>query len=147
MLAVLSCPVFTSCYDDSALNERLDKVENDVNQIKSDLAALKAAVENNLSVVDYNQIEGGYELLMSDGSKINIYNGADGKDGANGNDGANGADGKDGAQGPQGPAGADGKDGQDGKDGAQGPQGEQGPQGPAGADGKDGKDGKDGQDG
>ena len=81
ILAAVACPVFTSCYDDSALNERLDKVENDVNQIKSDLAALKAAVENNLSVVDYVQIEGGYELTMSDGSKINIYNGADGAKG------------------------------------------------------------------
>ena len=81
ILAALACPVFTSCYDDSALNERLDKVEQDVTQIKSDLAALKDAVDNNLSVVDYNQVEGGYELIMSDGSKINIYNGADGAKG------------------------------------------------------------------
>ena len=123
MVALLACPVFTSCYDDSALNERLDKVENDVTQIKSDLAALQAAVEKKLTVVDYNQIDGGYELLMSDGSKITIYNGADGQDGKDGKDGAQGPQGE---QGPQGPAGADGKDGQDGKDGA---------------DGKDGKDG------
>lgn len=102
ILAAVACPVFTSCYDDSALNERLDKVENDVNQIKSDLAALKAAVENNLSVVDYVQIEGGYELTMSDGSKINIYNGADGAKGDKGDKGETGA------QGPQGDKGEPG---------------------------------------
>ena len=72
ILAALACPVFTSCYDDSALNERLDNVEKDVNQIKSDLEALKNAAQNGLTVLDYNQIEGGYELIMSDGSKIKI---------------------------------------------------------------------------
>ena len=30
ILAALACPVFTSCYDDSALNERIDKVEGDI---------------------------------------------------------------------------------------------------------------------
>ncbi len=50
-------------------------------QIKSGLDALKAAVEQKLTVEDYNQIDGGYELLMSDGSKIYIYNGADGAKG------------------------------------------------------------------
>ena len=45
-------------------------------QIKSGLDALKAAVEQKLTVEDYNQIDGGYELLMSDGSKIYIYHGA-----------------------------------------------------------------------
>ena len=79
ILAAVACPVFTSCYDDSALNERLEQVEEDVNQIKSDLEALKNAVQTGLTVVDYNQIEGGYELLMSDGTKLYIYNGEDGE--------------------------------------------------------------------
>ena len=81
ILAAVACPVFTSCYDDTALNERLENVENDVEQIKSDLEALKNAEMNDLTVVDYNQIEGGYELVMSDCSKINIYNGAKGDPG------------------------------------------------------------------
>ena len=123
LIALLACPVFTSCYDDSALNERLDKVEQDVTQIKSDLAALKDAVDNNLSVVDYNQVEGGYELIMSDGSKINIYNGADGAKGDKGDKGDTGAQGP---QGPQGPAGADGTDGQNGTDGVDGKDGQDG---------------------
>ena len=126
MLAVLSCPVFTSCYDDSALNERLDQVQNDVNQLKSDLAALKAAVEKKLTVVDYNQIDGGYELLLSDGSKINIYNGADGQDGKDGQDGAPGQNGQDGAPGQNGQDGAPGQNGQDGQDGKDGADGKDG---------------------
>ena len=74
-------------------------------QIKSGLDALKAAVEQKLTVEDYNQIDGGYELLMSDGSKIYIYNGADG---AKGDKGDQGEKGDTGAQGPQGEKGEDG---------------------------------------
>ena len=132
LIALLACPVFTSCYDDSALNERLDKVEQDLTQIKSDLAALKDAVDNNLSVVDYNQVEGGYELIMSDGSKINIYNGADGAKGDKGDKGDTGA------QGPQ------GEKGDKGDTGAQGPQGEKGDKGDTGAQGPQGEKGEDG---
>ena len=141
ILAAVACPVFTSCYDDSALNERLEQVEEDVNQIKSDLGALKNAVQIGLTVVDYNQIEGGYELLMSDGSKINIYNGADGAKGDKGDKGETGPQGPQGETGPQGPQGETGPQGPQGETGPQGPQGETGPQGPAGQDGKDGKDG------
>lgn len=83
----MATPLFTSCYDDSALNEKLEDIQTEVDKLKSDLAALQAAVDNNLSVVDYKQIEGGYELTMSDGSTITILNG---KDGAAGKDGKNG---------------------------------------------------------
>ena len=149
--------VFAGCTKDLEL--RVDQLEQDVEQLQSGLDALKKAVEENLSVVDYNQIDGGYELIMSDGSKLYIYNGADGangkdgKDGANGKDGKDGVDGKDGAtgpqgpQGPQGPAGADGKDGEDGVDGKDGEDGVDGKDGKDGVDGKDGKDGVDGKDG
>ena len=94
LIALLACPVFTSCYDDSALNERLDLVEKDVQDLKSDLAALKDAVEKNVSVTKYEAIAGGYELLMSDGSTITLLNGKDGKDGQDGKPGADGKDGK-----------------------------------------------------
>ena len=85
----MATPLFTSCYDDSALNEKLEDIQTEVDKLKSDLAALQAAVDNNLSVVDYKQIEGGYELTMSDGSTITILNG---KDGAAGKDGKDGKD-------------------------------------------------------
>ena len=132
------------------LEQRVDQLENDVEQIKSGLEALKAAVENKLTVEDYNQIDGGYELLMSDGTKLYIYNGADGAKGDKGDKGDTGAQGPQGekgdkgdtgAQGPageQGPAGPQGPQGEKGETGAQGPQGETGPQGPQGEKGEDG---------
>ena len=86
----MAMPLFTSCYDDSALNEKLEDIQAEVDELKSDLAALQAAVDNNLSVVDYKQIEGGYELTMSDGSTITILNGKDGAAGKDGKDGKNG---------------------------------------------------------
>ena len=135
------------------LEQRVDQLENDVEQIKSGLEALKAAVENKLTVEDYNQIDGGYELLMSDGTKLYIYNGADGAKGDKGDKGDTGAQGpqgekgETGAQGPQGPAGEQGPtgpqgpQGEKGETGAQGPQGETGPQGPQGPQGEKGEDG------
>ena len=113
--------MFVGCTQE--LEQRVDQLEKDVTELQSGLDALKAAVENNLSVVDYNQIEGGYELLMSDGTKLYIYNG---KDGANGNDGADGNDGAPGKDGQDGAPGAPGKDGQDGAPGAPGKDGEDG---------------------
>ena len=98
----MATPLFTSCYDDSALNEKLEDIQTEVDKLKSDLAALQAAVDNNLSVVDYKQIEGGYELTMSDGSTITILNGKDGAAGAAGQNGANGTNGKDGKDGEKG---------------------------------------------
>ena len=98
----MAMPLFTSCYDDSALNEKLEDIQAEVDELKSDLAALQAAVDNNLSVVDYKQIEGGYELTMSDGSTITILNGKDGAAGAAGQNGANGTNGKDGKDGEKG---------------------------------------------
>ena len=82
VLVAMAAPMFTSCYDDSALNEKLEAVQNEVDQIKtdltqlkSDLAALKAAVDANLSVSQLNQLPDGYELVFSDGTKAVIKNG------------------------------------------------------------------------
>ena len=107
----MATPLFTSCYDDSALNEKLEDIQTEVDKLKSDLAALQAAVDNNLSVVDYKQIEGGYELTMSDGSTITILNGKDGAAGAAGQNGANGTNGKDGKDGEKGEKGDKGDKG------------------------------------
>ena len=119
--------LFAGCTKE--LEQRVDQLETDVEQLQSGLDALKKAVEGKLTVEDYKQIEGGYELLMSDGTKLYLYNGEDGKDGA---DGAKGDKGDTGAQGDK------GDKGDKGDTGATGPQGPEGPQGPAGADGKDG---------
>jgi hypothetical protein len=114
------------------LESRVDQLEQDVTELQSGLDALKAAVEKKLTVVDYVQIEGGYELLMSDGTKLYIYNGADGAKGDKGDKGETGA------QGPQ------GEKGDKGETGAQGPQGEKGDKGETGAQGPKGDKGEPG---
>ena len=129
------------------LEQRVDQLENDVEQIKSGLEALKAAVENKLTVEDYNQIEGGYELLMSDGTKLYIYNGADGAKGDKGDKGDTGAQGPQGEKGDKGDTGAQGPAGEQGPAGPQGPQGETGAQGPAGEQGPAGPQGPQGEKG
>ncbi len=115
--------LFASCsdeYDDSALNGRVDNLENRVarleelcRQMNTNISALQTivtALQNNdcvtgVAPVVQNGKEIGYTITFSKSSPITIYHGQDGKDGADGADGANGSDGKDGLNG------ADGKDG------------------------------------
>ena len=127
----MAMPLFTSCYDDSALNEKLEDIQTEVDKLKSDLAALQAAVDNNLSVVDYKQIEGGYELTMSDGSTITILNGKDGAAGADGKDGNDGEKGEKGDKGEPGTPGTPGEKGDKGEPGKPGEPGEKGDKGDA----------------
>ena len=127
----MAMPLFTSCYDDSALNEKLEDIQAEVDELKSDLAALQAAVDNNLSVVDYKQIEGGYELTMSDGSTITILNGKDGAAGADGKDGNDGEKGEKGDKGEPGTPGTPGEKGDKGEPGKPGEPGEKGDKGDA----------------
>ena len=147
ILAALSCPVFTSCYDDTALNEAINDVKQEVEAIKGSLAALENAAKAGLTIEEYKSIEGGYELTFSNGEKINIYNGAKGEQGEKGDKGDKGDTGATGPQGPVGETGATGATGpqgpagETGATGPQGPQGETGPQGPQGENGEDGKDG------
>jgi len=116
--------LFAGCTKE--LEQRVDQLETDVEQLQSGLDALKKAVEEKLTVEDYKQIEGGYELLMSDGSKLYLYNGADGADGEKGDKGDTGAQGDKGDKGDKGDT------------GATGPQGPEGPQGPQGEKGENG---------
>jgi len=151
----------------AAFEELYKSVEKLTNSANSEITSLKGlidALSNRLSVVSYKELEdkSGYELTMSDGSKITLKHGAKGAAGKDGKDGAEGEAGIDGitpeisvklhtdgllywtlngeflldANGNMIPAqGKDGKAGKDGKDGADGAQG---------TPGKDGKDGKDG---
>ena len=151
----------------AAFEELYKSVEKLTNSANSEITSLKGlidALSNRLSVVSYKELEdkSGYELTMSDGSKITLKHGAKGAAGKDGKDGAEGEAGIDGitpeisvklhtdgllywtlngeflldADGNMIPAqGKDGKAGKDGKDGADGAQG---------TPGKDGKDGKDG---
>lgn len=116
--------LFAGCTKE--LEQRVDQLETDVEQLQSGLDALKKAVDEKLTVEDYKQIDGGYELLMSDGTKLYLYNGADGAKGDKGDTGA------------QGEKGDKGDKGDTGATGPQGPEGPQGPQGPQGEKGEDG---------
>ena len=51
ILAALACPVFTSCYDDSALNERIDKVEGDIADLDQRLKDLETRLNNELQAL------------------------------------------------------------------------------------------------
>lgn len=144
ILLAMATPMFTSCYDDSALNEQIEELQKEVDQIKSDLAALKAAAENGLSVLEVNEIEGGYELVMSDGSKITLRNGADGEKGEKGDKGDTGSAGAKGEKGDKGDTGAQGEKGDKGDTGAQGEKGDKGDTGAQGEKGDKGDPGEDG---
>ena len=96
ILAALACPVFTSCYDDSALNERLDKVEGDIadldqrlkdleTRLNSELQALQTLLEGKIAALQGQvdglvtvkscnaKTDGTYEITLSDGSKFTVY--------------------------------------------------------------------------
>ena len=158
---VLSC-LACSKYDDSALNERLAKLEQRVGAIEEkvkvaneDIKTLKSLVSASTqgkTITEVKKTDEGYDLIFSDKQVISIKHGRNGVDGHSpkisvAQDGGvyywqlDGqwlldAQGKkvraDGTTGPQGPQGPQGVPG---KDGAVGPQGPQGPQGPKGQDG------------
>ena len=158
---VLSC-LACSKYDDSALNERLAKLEQRVGAIEEKvkvanediktLRSLVSASTQGKTITEVKKTDEGYDLIFSDKQVISIKHGRNGVDGHSpkisvAQDGGvyywqlDGqwlldAQGKkvraDGTTGPQGPQGPQGVPG---KDGAVGPQGPQGPQGPKGQDG------------
>lgn len=155
-LSCLAC----SKYDDSALNERLAKLEQRVGAIEEkvrvaneDIKTLKSLVSASTqgkTITEVKKTDEGYDLIFSDKQVISIKMGRNGADGHSpkisvAQDGGvyywqlDGqwlldAQGKkvraDGTTGPQGPQGPQGAPG---KDGAVGPQGPQGPKGQDGA--------------
>ena len=64
----------------------------------SSIKGLVDALTNKVSVVSYKELadKSGYELTMSNGTKITLKHGAKGADGKDGKDGADGKDGVDG---------------------------------------------------
>lgn len=116
-------------YDDSVLDDRLNDLEQEVeelrdfcNQLNSNIASLQTLV-NAMQSGDYitaitpiisgsNEI--GYIISFAKAKPITIYHGQDGADGKDGADGENGKDGTPGKDGADGEDGADGKDGVDG---------------------------------
>ena len=155
-LSCLAC----SKYDDSALNERLAKLEQRVGAIEEkvkvaneDIKTLKSLVSASTqgkTITEVKKTDEGYDLIFSDKQVISIKHGRNGADGhspkisvAQDNgvyywqlDGQwllDAQNKKVRVSGETGPVGPQGPQGVPGKDGAVGPQGPQGPKGQDGA--------------
>ena len=113
-------------YDDSALKQRLEVLEN-----KPELNTSQFATKEELR-----------NISLTPGPK-----GDKGETGERGPQGDTGPRGADGLQGPIGPQGLQGERGQDGQRGEQGPIGQTGPAGPQGPIGLTGPKGENGRDG
>ena len=172
-LSCLAC----SKYDDSALNERLAKLEQRVGAIEEkvrvaneDIKTLKSLVSASTqgkTITEVKKTDEGYDLIFSDKQVISIKMGRNGADGHSpkisvAQDGGvyywqldeqwlRDAQGQkvrvSGETGPVGPQGPQGPQGPKGQDGAVGPQGPQGAPGKDGAVGPQGPQGPKGQDG
>lgn len=72
-----------SCYDDTAVVERLDNLEAKVTELTTQVnsvATLVAALESNNYITAVKEVAGGYEIEFTNGETITIK---DGKNGAN----------------------------------------------------------------
>lgn len=172
-LSCLAC----SKYDDSALYDRIAKLEQRVGAIEEkvrvaneDIKTLKslvAASTQGKTITEVKKTDEGYDLIFSDKQVISIKMGRNGADGHSpkisvAQDGGvyywqldgqwlRDAQGQkvrvSGETGPVGPQGPQGPQGPKGQDGAVGPQGPQGAPGKDGAVGPQGPQGPKGQDG
>ena len=169
-LSCLAC----SKYDDSALNERLAKLEQRVGAIEEKvkvanediktLRSLVSASTQGKTITEVKKTDEGYDLIFSDKQVISIKHGRNGVDGHSpkisvAQDGGVYYWQLDGqwlldtqrqkvrVSGETGPVGPQGPQGAPGKDGAVGPQGSQGIPGKDGAVGPQGPQGPKGQDG
>ena len=96
IVAALACPVFTSCYDDSMLVERIEGVEGEVEDLKTRVQALEEKLNDELSalqtlleskikslqedvdaLVSVSKVEkqndGSHKVTLSDGSSFVVY--------------------------------------------------------------------------
>ena len=83
--------IFAGCVDLDDIYRRLDQQEKELATIKT----LVDAINKKVSVVSYTELsdKSGYELTMSDGSKIVVKHGTQGAKGDKGDKGDNGKDG------------------------------------------------------
>lgn len=140
VLSLALCLGACSKYDDTEIRKRADRLEQQISVVENNINSLRTLLEAQksnayiTSIIAFTEGNGGYDITLSNGKSIKVYNGANGKDGKNGENGRDGIDGKNGKDGKNGENGRDGRDGIDGRNGENG------------RDGRDGVDGKNGKD-
>ena len=89
-ILMITSILFVGCTDLDDVNERLDDHDNRLNAIESlindannEITSIKALLDaqsKKISIVSYKELDdkSGYELIMSDGSKITLKNGKEG---------------------------------------------------------------------
>lgn len=85
-MALLSVTM-TGCYDDSDLWGEIDNLKEKVEANSEDIATLSSLIEalnKGKVIVGTEQTDNGYKLMFSDGSSLEIKNGANGQDGQDG---------------------------------------------------------------
>lgn len=102
LLACMSVMLWSCEYDDSALwnkvdemDDRLEALEEKVAAMNKDISAIQEivnAVQNGKFITKVEQTADGFRLVFSDNTSIELKHG---KNGSNGSDGANGRDGSD----------------------------------------------------
>ena len=80
----LSAISYVGCKD---YDDDIDGLQQQVDANKSKIEEVEAAMKAGKFIVSYTPVANGYELSLSDGSKLTITNG---KDGENGQPGLNG---------------------------------------------------------
>lgn len=86
-LAFSTTVSFVGCKD---YDDDIDNLQEQIDANKQSIKDVEAAIQAGKFVVSYSAITNGYELTLSDGSKLTITNGKDGKDGADGQKGLDG---------------------------------------------------------
>ena len=86
-LMVTSTGTFVSCKD---YDDDIDQINNTLNDLKSQIAALQTEVESGNWVTDLVDVEGGFKVTFNNGRTYTIVNGKDGDKGETGAAGAAG---------------------------------------------------------
>ena len=87
-LMVTSTGTFVSCKD---YDDDIDRIDNTLNDLKSQIAALQTAVDNGKWITDVTPTSDGLTITMNDSRTFNITNGKNGANGAQGEKGADGS--------------------------------------------------------
>ena len=134
------------------IDARIKALEDLVNATNSEIKTISSlidATEKKITITSYVELpdKSGYELTMSDGTKLILKNGTAGSKGEKGDKGDQGDKGNQGDKGEKGEQGDKGNQGDKGEKGEQGNKGNQGEKGEQGEQGDKGEKGEQGEQG